>query len=202
MSKKVNYINAMDENAVEQVARVFANNLEEVSFDHIILLCIGTDRATGDSLGPLTGYKLKSSIVNKREVKCVSIFGTLEKPVHAKNIQQTLDYINAAYENPFVAAIDACLGKAESVGYITMGEGSLCPGSGLSKELPEVGHISIAGIVNIATGMDFAVLQNTRLHLVMKMSEVIHDGIILGLKKSLRIQNSLVESVKISYDIR
>ena len=25
----------------------------------IIFLCIGTDRATGDSLGPLIGYKLK-----------------------------------------------------------------------------------------------------------------------------------------------
>ena len=26
----------------------------------IIFLCIGTDRSTGDSLGPLVGYKLKS----------------------------------------------------------------------------------------------------------------------------------------------
>ena len=27
---------------------------------HIIFLCIGSDRATGDSLGPLIGYKLQN----------------------------------------------------------------------------------------------------------------------------------------------
>ena len=158
----------------------------------LIILCIGTDRATGDSLGPITGHKLISSLDNKN----VSVFGTLEKPVHAKNINQTLDFIQAAYEKPFIAAVDACLGKPESVGYITISEGPVNPGAGLSKSLPTVGNLSITGIVNIATGMDFTVLQNTRLHLVMKMAEVIHDGIYLSLenfyKNSGRINKNIV----------
>ena len=32
----------------------------------VIFLCIGTDRATGDSLGPLVGYKLKN--INKKKI--------------------------------------------------------------------------------------------------------------------------------------
>ncbi|MDR1558840.1 MAG: spore protease YyaC [Clostridiales bacterium] len=180
MTKNIYYIDVMSENAVERFGDIFLNkiqgNLDE--YRHLIILCIGTDRATGDSLGPITGHKLVSTVNSGM----VSILGTLEKPVHAKNIRQTLDYIEAAYEDPFIAAIDACLGKPESVGYITIGEGPVNPGAGLSKALPTVGNVSITGIVNVATGMDFAVLQNTRLHLVMKMAEVIHDGINLGLE--------------------
>ena len=194
MIKNIFYIDAMSDNAAEHFKGVFLDNIryrmDEDS--HLIILCIGTDRATGDSLGPITGHKLISSLNNKN----VSVFGTLEKPVHAKNINQTLDFIQAAYEKPFITAIDACLGKPESVGYITIGEGPVNPGAGLSKSLPTVGNLSVTGIVNVSTGMDFTVLQNTRLHLVMKMAEIIHDGICLGLtnfyENTGRINQSII----------
>ena len=182
MIKNIQYIDVMSENAVEDFKEVFFRYIQYKldEYSRFIVLCIGTDRATGDSLGPITGHKLMSSLRNRH--MDVSIFGTLEKPVHAKNINQTLDFIRAAYEKPFITAVDACLGKPESVGFITIGEGPVNPGAGLSKDLPTVGDISVTGIVNVATGMDFAVLQNTRLHLVMKMAEVIHDGIFAGLE--------------------
>ena len=47
----------------------------------IIFICIGTDRSTGDSLGPLVGYKLQ--FLNKSNIH---IYGTLQSPIHAKNI--------------------------------------------------------------------------------------------------------------------
>ena len=193
MKKNIHYIDSMSDNAAECFCEIFLNCIQNQinGFDHLILLCIGTDRATGDSLGPITGHKLISSINNNN----VSIFGTLEKPVHAKNINQTLDYISAVYENPFIAAIDACLGKPESVGFITIGEGPVNPGAGLSKALHTVGNISITGIVNIATGMDFAVLQNTRLHLVMKMADVIHAGIFLGLEYFYNNTGSMIQNI-------
>jgi len=191
--KNIHYIDVMSENAAINFGSIFLSRIQEILYEYrrLIILCIGTDRATGDSLGPIIGYKLKSSVnINK-----VSIFGTLEKPVHAKNINQTMDYIHATYENPFIAAIDACLGKPESVGYITIGEGPVNPGAGLSKALPTVGNMSITGIVNVATGMDFAVLQNTRLHLVMKMAEVIHDGIYLGLENFYKSNSMINEKI-------
>lgn len=134
----------------------------------IILLCIGTDRSTGDSLGPLTGTKLKE--------KCIpglSVIGTLEEPVHAENLSEALNSIKCNYANPFIIALDACLGRLDSIGYITLAEGALKPGAAVKKELPEVGEIHLTGIVNINGFLQYMVLQNTRLSLVWQMSEAI-----------------------------
>jgi hypothetical protein len=63
------------------------------------------------------------------------------------------------------------------VGYISIGEGSIKPGSGVNKELAPVGDMYVTGIVNFGGFMDFLVLQNTRLHTVMKMADLIAAGI-------------------------
>ncbi|OGX61721.1 MAG: spore protease YyaC [Paenibacillus sp. RIFOXYA1_FULL_44_5] len=139
----------------------------------IVLVCIGTDRSTGDSLGPLVGRNLRhiSSFPN------VMLFGTLDHPVHAMNLEQTFNEIKQKFFDPFIIAIDACLGQVSSVGYIQVGSGPLKPGAGVKKDLPAIGDIHITGIVNVGGFMEYFVLQNTRLNLVMRMSEVIADSI-------------------------
>ena len=138
----------------------------------IVFVCIGTDRSTGDSLGPLIGYKISSLKYDN-----VVIQGNLEEPVHAKNIDEVMKNISEQYDKPFVVAIDACLGRMDHVGYITIGEGSIKPGSGVKKDLTPVGDMYITGIVNFGGLMDFLVLQNTRLSVVMKMADLIAMGI-------------------------
>ncbi|MFB1051717.1 spore protease YyaC [Paraliobacillus sp. JSM ZJ581] len=133
-----------------------------------VIVCIGTDRSTGDALGPLTG-----SLLKKRKHDHFSLFGTLEKPVHATNLTKTLSYINQTYSDPFVIAIDACLGKQSSVGSIIVGSGALLPGAALNKDLPSVGDLYVHGVVNIGGYMDYMILQSTRLHIVMSMAEVL-----------------------------
>jgi putative sporulation protein YyaC len=142
----------------------------------IVIVCVGTDRSTGDSLGPLVGYKLKVF-----GFKGGKVFGTLENPVHAVNLKETIDEINSKYKNPLVIAIDACLGRSESVGAIDIKEGPLKPGSGVHKNLPAVGDLKIMGIVNVSGWMESTVLQNTRLSLVMKMADIISRSIFLEL---------------------
>jgi len=134
----------------------------------VILLCIGTDRSTGDSLGPLTGTKIK-----EKHLPGLSVIGTLEKPVHAENLRATLSEIRLMYKNPFIIALDACLGCLDSVGFITLAEGPLKPGTAVKKELPEVGEIHLTGIVNINGFAQFMVLQNTRLNIVWQMSDAL-----------------------------
>ncbi|MCX8129662.1 MAG: spore protease YyaC [Clostridia bacterium] len=141
-------------------------------YKSIVFVCIGTDRSTGDSLGPLIGYK-----INNIRQKNVYVYGTLENPVHAKNIDEIMKSIHLLYNKPFVIAIDACLGRMDHVGYITIGEGSIKPGSGVNKDLAPVGDMYITGIVNFGGFMDFLVLQNTRLSIVMKMADLISMGI-------------------------
>jgi putative sporulation protein YyaC len=47
----------------------------------------------------------------------------------------------------------------------------------VNKSLPEVGNIHITGIVNVSGFMEYFVLQNTRLSLVMNMAEIISTSI-------------------------
>jgi putative sporulation protein YyaC len=138
----------------------------------IIFLCIGTDRSTGDSLGPLVGDKLKFLIRDN-----VSLYGNLEKPVHAKNLCEVITEINSIYSDPFIIAIDACLGSLQNVGKIFIENKPLCPGAAMNKDLPAVGDISITGIVNISGALEFMVLQNTRLFTVMQLADIISKGI-------------------------
>lgn len=134
----------------------------------LVFICIGTDRSTGDSLGPITGYKIGS--INYENVY---VFGTLEKPVHAKNLSEMVCRIEHECIKPCVVAIDACLGRMDRVGFLSVGEGPLKPGAGVSKDLKPVGDVFLTGIVNFGGFMDFLILQNTRLHVVMKMADTI-----------------------------
>ncbi|KAB3532207.1 spore protease YyaC [Alkaliphilus serpentinus] len=149
-------------------------------FEELIILCIGTDRSTGDSLGPLIGYKLTSTLSRYPNV---FVYGTLDEPVHAKNLDEKINYIYSNYKSPFIIAIDACLGKMDRIGYIKIGNGPLKPGAGVNKDLTAVGDLHITGIVNLSGYMEYLVLQNTRLSLVMKMAETISEGLKFSLWK-------------------
>ncbi len=139
----------------------------------IVLLCVGTDRSTGDSLGPLVGSKL-----SQLDQNLFRIYGTLDEPVHASNLKEKLKHINQTHNNPFIIAVDACLGELENVGSISIENGALRPGAGVNKMLPAVGDINIAGVVNVSGFMEYIVLQNTRLNLVMKMADIITKGLL------------------------
>ena len=95
--------------------------LPELSVRPLVFLCIGTDRATGDCLGPLLGRRLNESCYGS----FYEVYGTLEDPVHAKNLQETIDRIYRCHKNPLVVAVDASLGSSSHVGYYTLGEGPL-----------------------------------------------------------------------------
>ncbi|MTI93911.1 MAG: spore protease YyaC [Firmicutes bacterium] len=140
----------------------------------VLVLCIGTDRSTGDSLGPLVGSQLLAGNPGFR------VLGCLEQPVHAANLVQTLD---ALQENPpgRIIAVDASLGNMDSVGLVNIGRGALQPGAGVNKRLPAVGDMYITGIVNVGGFMEYFVLQNTRLSVVIRMSELIGFGLITAL---------------------
>jgi putative sporulation protein YyaC len=142
----------------------------------LVVLCIGTDRSTGDSLGPLTGTKLRSFNPYPH------IYGTLDEPIHATNLQETMQGIQKDIPNPFIIAVDACLGRLESVGCVSLGRGPLKPGAAVHKDLPTVGDAYVTGIVNVGGFMEHLVLQSTRLNLVMKMADTIAHAISYGLR--------------------
>ncbi|WP_156289927.1 spore protease YyaC [Oceanobacillus salinisoli] len=139
--------------------------MPEIPRDYVIV-CIGTDRSTGDSLGPLTG-----SYLEDLKLKHMTVYGTLHNPVHATNLKETMDTITKNHRNPYIIAIDACLGKNSSIGHLIAAKGPLKPGAALNKSLPQVGDMHITAVVNIGGFMEYSVLQNTRLSFVMDMAK-------------------------------
>ena len=81
-------------------------NTKKKPNQEIIILCIGSDRSTGASLGTHIGYKLK-----KAPQSGFYIYGDLMHPVHAGNLQLYIDKINETFVDPFIIAIDASLGR-------------------------------------------------------------------------------------------
>jgi len=102
------------------------------------------------------------------------VLGTLDDPLHAVNLEERISEID---KKKTIVAIDACLGYSTSVGRIDIDKGPLRPGAGVYKELPPVGDLHIKGIVNVGGFMEYMVLQNTRLSLVMKMADEIVQAI-------------------------
>lgn len=137
-----------------------------------VLLCIGTDRVTGDSLGPLIGYKL-----SRQQPANVYVYGTLHDPVHALNLHQVYEGIRSTHPTLPVVAIDASLGRSADTEQITLCTGALCPGSGVNKKLPAVGDVAITGVVSTHSGNAQAQLGAARLDTVMRLADVISEGI-------------------------
>lgn len=131
----------------------------------IVIVCIGTDRSTGDAFGPLVG-----SMVADQNLKNFTVYGTLAEPVHALNLKEKLEQIRKKHVQPFIIAVDACLGKSTSIGMITVAKGAISPGAAMQKDLPKVGDVAVSGIVNVGGFMEYFVLQNTRLHTVIEMA--------------------------------
>lgn len=161
----------------ELAARLYLmirEELEKSRKDKVLLLCIGTDRSTGDSLGPLIGYQLKN-----QALKHIQVLGTLNCPVHAMNLEDTLILVEEFYDDHVVIAVDASVGMNDHIGCITVGRGSLKPGLGVSKELRSVGDLFITGIVSGCGSYDPIMLQSIRLSVVMRMAECISESVCL-----------------------
>jgi putative sporulation protein YyaC len=156
---------------IERIASWLQNELPQDKT--IVYFCVGTNRSTGDSLGPLVGLKL-SSIPELSD----RVYGTVFAPVHAVNLSESIELMSKEYPDRFVVAIDASLGKFDHVGRINLEREALRPGAGVKKSLPEVGDVCVTGVVNVCGFMEYFVLQNTMLSTVLHQSDLIYEGIL------------------------
>ena len=176
----ISYFNASALKATYELKNAILQMFEQHNVDSrkIIILCVGSDRSTGDSLGPLIGYKLE-----KYHLRNVEIWGTLNNPVHAANLADKLREISEVNDNPFILAIDASLGSRDHIGFVTLANGPLKPGLGVNKQLPDVGDIHITGIVNFSGMMESLLLQTTRLSMVMQLADTISKALLYALNE-------------------
>ncbi|WP_297520966.1 spore protease YyaC [uncultured Clostridium sp.] len=148
-----------------------------------IIICIGTDKCIGDCLGPLIG----SSLLEKNFP--LPIYGTLEHPIHALNIDIELERIYKLHPYSTIIAIDACLGDIKAIGEIHLKTDSLKPGKGVGKLLPSVGDLSIIGIIDSSSKKDLFSSRAIRLNLVMDISKVIVNALLSAYTLNVDLNN-------------
>ncbi|MCY7483596.1 spore protease YyaC [Paenibacillus alvei] len=145
--------------------------LRQVASEHqgeeVVFICIGTDRSTGDALGPLVGSRLAQS--------GLKVIGTMEEPCDATNLEFR---ISSLRKEEVTIAIDACLGHPGSVGQYLVRYSSLQPAESVGADMPAVGQYSIACVVNVNGPKPYWTLQTTSLHHVMKMADDVAGAII------------------------
>ena len=106
-----------------------------------VVLCIGSDRVTGDCLGPIVGQLLVERGAN------AFVYGTLERPVTALNLKDAVKHIYETHPDKKILAIDSSVGKLADVGKIRIAFGAIAPGSADGKKLPKVGDVSVTATV-------------------------------------------------------
>lgn len=164
---------------------------EDIINRPLIIVCIGTDRSTGDSLGPLVGSWLE----RENQIDDVMIYGNLYNPVHATNIDEYISKINNRNDNPIVIAIDAGLSKNNEIGNINIKHKTLTPGIGVGKKLPTIGDISITGVINETSNFNYLTLQSTRLSLVYDIAAVITDSLSQTIDKTIYLKNKYKQEI-------
>lgn len=146
----------------------------------LVFLCIGTDRVTGDCLGPLVGHRLMKEQTGQNPW---DVFGTLKNPVHAGNLDDITYRLSQMSPKPFIVAVDACLGEKDHIGLVTLSKKGIFPGQGVNKHFPLIGDLSITGIVNSSGRAGLHRIQSTRLSLVMDLADYIAEEIQWVVKK-------------------
>lgn len=138
-----------------------------------VIVCIGSDLAVGDSLGPITGSMLKYKTQGLRAF----IYGTLASPITAKEIKYLRAFLKETHKGSQVIAVDAAVGAEGDVGLLKLSDKPLFPGAGANKRLGAIGDISVMGIVSEKSLANYGLLNTTRLNLVYTMSEIVSDAI-------------------------
>ena len=126
------YIREKKRTASNELAHVLKKCIGQIDrpWKEIIILCIGSDRITGDSLGPLIGQQL-----SRHRWKNIHIYGTLDTPVHALNLEAVLADIKKRHPSALILAVDALAARRLSrlMCTIQMTDTGIVPGSGVGN---------------------------------------------------------------------
>ena len=138
-----------------------------------VVVCVGSDLAIGDSLGPIAG----SMLAYKTQGLPAFIYGTLPAPVTAKDVKYLRRFLRDTHPNRLIIAVDAAVGEKGDIGLIKCNDSPLAPGSGAGKKLGTVGDISIMGVVAEKSLTNYGLLNTTRLKLVYTMAEILSSAL-------------------------
>lgn len=108
---------------------------------NVVVVCIGSEKITGDSLAPLVGELL----VDRYNVKTF-VYGTVSDSVNGKNMKEWLEFIETVHSGSKIVAVDAGLSYTDGVGTVKI-SASVFPKKAVKGEAMAVGDVGIVGVV-------------------------------------------------------
>lgn len=166
----------------------FYSIIQYKEYENIVFVCIGTDRITGDCFGPLVGsFLLKKQDIYK--IKNMHILGCLEDNVSFNKIEHKVISKISKHKKTLVVSIDAALSEIDNIGKIFVENSGMVLGKSLKKHKKTIGDISIKAVVGKNTNSDidnFTILQNISLSEVIKLSNLVANGIMEVMNKKIK----------------
>ncbi|MDR2090356.1 MAG: spore protease YyaC [Clostridiales bacterium] len=107
-----------------------------------VVMCIGSDRVSGDLLGPAVGRKL----IEEYNLRAY-VYGTTGRNINGANIDFYDGFIREIHKESKVVAVDACLGSGREIGKIKIGYRGVGAGYAVRKAGKRYGDVGIVGIV-------------------------------------------------------
>lgn len=108
----------------------------------LLFLCIGSEKISGDSVGPIVGSILK----NRYKLPC-PILGTEDKPVNGVNLPHYIENIRTVFPNHRIIAIDSAVGSKKDMWTIKIKKGGVVAGGAITSKNPRIGDIGILAVV-------------------------------------------------------
>ncbi len=140
-----------------------------------VFVCIGTEKVFSDSLGPRVG-----TLLNSRMRKPRFVYGLCQNNITAENLARCHDFIKKMHPDGQLVVVDAAVGSSEQIGRIQISDGGIVPGAATNKNLPQIGDVSIVGIVADKGMRDFYTLSSSKEKLVNEVAQFIVNSIMLA----------------------
>ena len=173
--EKIEKVN-LKEKFIQDFYNIFKKTVAQKGKIEATFLCIGTDRITGDSFGPLVGSKL-IDLLQKYNFSNIDVYGSLEENLNYESVNKIIKNIN---NKATIIVIDAALSNKENIGKIFVSNKKTILGKGLDKNKIEIGDISIKTVVAKDYKIpryNFKALQNISLNGVMTLADIVAEGI-------------------------
>ncbi|MDR1905547.1 MAG: spore protease YyaC [Clostridiales bacterium] len=107
-----------------------------------VIMCIGSDRVTGDLLGPAVGKMLIENFNLKAYV-----YGVTGRNINGENIDAYDAFLREVHRDSRIIAVDACLGGENEVGKIKVSRCGVGAGFAVRGGKKRYGDVGIVGIV-------------------------------------------------------
>ncbi len=134
----------------------------------LLFLCIGSEKISGDSIGPIVGSLLKS----KYNLP-FPVLGTEEKPVNGINLPHYIKNIRECFPNHKIIAIDSAVGDKKDLWTIKFKKGGVVAGGAVNSKNPRIGDIGILAVVGEKGDDVLSTLLQSPLNKVEELAEKI-----------------------------